>query len=297
LPDSIIETQSQQVKHFESWTEVKSSRKNRSHQSVKIQRILQQESDEIIKDNKPSVKKSDKEKDHDDRPLEDLRESFFQEKDVIIIESTNPKEKLSNKTEGRKPRRKNQQKRDTNIRKIEITSKSSSKLEKESLDSKQIINPFYNFEEFLRPQRSESSRERRRSGAVSYLEPCYSPLLVGDYSSNRTYSDGLALRQSDLRELSFLFGATEDKLIRMKAVRSRIAKSSHANPVILLRPSHTLTTHFSHSRTSRRQGQVVKGIEIPGPRVKYLPATRMGALGVKRIVVPPQCLADRFGKI
>ena len=221
------------------------------------------------------------------RPLEDLRESFFQEKDVIIIESTNPKEKLSNKTEGRKPRRKNQQKRDTNIRKIEITSKSSSKLEKESLDSKQIINPFYNFEEFLRPQRSESSRERRRSGAVSYLEPCYSPLLVGDYSSNRTYSDGLALRQSDLRslvlslllsfnimffrELSFLFGATEDKLIRMKAVRSRIAKSSHANPVILLRPSHTLTTHFSHSRTSRRQGQVVKGIEIPGPRVKYLP--------------------------
>ena len=218
-----------------------------------------------------------------------MRDSFFQEKDVIIIESTNPKEKLSNKQEGRKPRRKNQQKRETNIRKIEISSKSSSKLEKESLDSKQIINPFYNFEEFLRPQRSESSRERRRSGAVSYLEPCYSPLLVGDYSSNRTYSDGLALRQSDLRspvlsplsfclsilcffrELSFLFGATEDKLIRMKAVRSRIAKSSHANPVILLRPSHTLTTHFSHSRTSRRQGQVVKGIEIPGPRVKYLP--------------------------
>ena len=128
-----------------------------------------------------------------------MRENFFKEKDVIIIESTNNKPRLSNKTEGRKPRRKNQQKREANIRKIEISSKSSSKLEKESHDSKQLINPFYNFEEFLQPQRSELSGERRRSGAVSCLEPCYSPLLVGDYSPSRSYSDGLALRQSDLR--------------------------------------------------------------------------------------------------
>ena len=35
------------------------------------------------------------------------------------------------------------------------------------------------------------------------------------------------------------------------------------------------------------------------PTILYLlfTATRMGVLGIKRMVVPPQCLANRFGKI
>ena len=132
-----------------------------------------------------------------------MRESFFQEKDVIIIESKKQEENASIRSEGRKQRRK---KREANVRKIEISSKSSSKLEKEALDSKQLLNqlnPFCNFEEFLRPQQSVGSRARRRPGGVTYLDPsctpCYTPLLVADYSPNRSYSDGLAHRHSDLR--------------------------------------------------------------------------------------------------
>ena len=74
----------------------------------------------------------------------------------------------------------------------------------------------------------------------------------------------------------------------MKAVRSSIVRSSQANPVILLRPTPSfLSGHFLNSSkisryknvqyksetyfVLRRQSQVAKRIEIPGPRVKYLP--------------------------
>ena len=129
--------------------------------------------------------------------MEDLKELFFQEKDVTIIESTKKEEKLPNRKDGRKHRKKNQLKKEGNIKKIEISSKLSTKEEEEeALDSNQLLlNPFCDFEEFLRPQ----PRRLGSSGRMTLLEPCYTPLLVSDYSPNRSYSDGLAQRHSDLR--------------------------------------------------------------------------------------------------
>ena len=45
------------------------------------------------------------------------------------------------------------------------------------------------------------------------------------------------IKSEIFRELSFLFGATEEKLLRIKAVRSSIVRSGQAKPVILLRPT------------------------------------------------------------
>ena len=134
------------------------------------------------------------------RPLEDLKELFFQEKDVTIIESTKKEEKPPSRKDGRKQRRKNQLKKEGNIKKIEISSKPSTKMEEEALDSNPLLlNPFCDFEEFLRPQ----PRRLGSSGKMTFLEPCYSytPLLVSDFSPNRSYSDGLAQRHSDLRSV------------------------------------------------------------------------------------------------
>jgi len=131
------------------------------------------------------------------RPLEDLKELFFQEKDVTIIESTKKEEKQPSRKEGRKQRKKNQLKKEGNIKKIEISSKPSIKEEEDVLDSNQLLlNPFCDFEEFLRPQQKRVSGS---SGKMTFLEPCYTPLLVSDFSPNRSYSDGLAQRHSDLR--------------------------------------------------------------------------------------------------
>ena len=128
--------------------------------------------------------------------MEDLKELFFQEKDVTIIESTKKEEKQPSRKEGRKQRKKNQLKKEENIKKIEISSKPSIKEEEDVLDSnKLLLNPFCDFEEFLRPQQ----RRIGSSGKMTFLEPCYTPLLVSDFSPNRSYSDGLAQRHSDLR--------------------------------------------------------------------------------------------------
>ena len=130
------------------------------------------------------------------RPLEELKELFFQEKDVTIIESTKKDEKQQSRKDGRKPHKKNQVKKEGNIKKIEITSKPSIKEEEDVLDSnKLLLNPFCDFEEFLRPQQ----RRVGSSGKMTFLEPCYTPLLVSDFSPNRSYCDGLAQRHSDLR--------------------------------------------------------------------------------------------------
>ena len=130
------------------------------------------------------------------RPLEDLKELFFQEKDVTIIESTKKEEKQPSRKDGRKQRKKNQLKKEGNIKKIEISSKPSIKEEEDVLDSNQLLlNPFCDFEEFLRPQQKRLGS----SGKMTFLEPCYTPLLVSDFSPNRSYSDGLAQRHSDLR--------------------------------------------------------------------------------------------------
>ena len=128
--------------------------------------------------------------------MEELKELFFQEKDVTIIESTKKEEKQPSRKEGRKQRKKNQLKKEENIKKIEISSKPSIKEEEDVLDSnKLLLNPFCDFEEFLRPQQ----RRIGSSGKMTFLEPCYTPLLVSDFSPNRSYSDGLAQRHSDLR--------------------------------------------------------------------------------------------------
>ena len=130
------------------------------------------------------------------RPLEELKELFFQEKDVTIIESTKKDEKQQSRKDGRKQHKKNQVKKEGNIKKIEITSKPSIKEEEDVLDSnKLLLNPFCDFEEFLRPQQ----RRVGSSGKMTFLEPCYTPLLVSDFSPNRSYCDGLAQRHSDFR--------------------------------------------------------------------------------------------------
>ena len=128
--------------------------------------------------------------------MEELKELFFQEKDVTIIESTKKDEKQQSRKDGRKQHKKNQLKKEGNIKKIEITSKPSIKEEEDVIDSnKLLLNPFCDFEEFLRPQQ----RRIGSSGKMTFLEPCYTPLLVSDFSPNRSYSDGLAQRHSDLR--------------------------------------------------------------------------------------------------
>ena len=66
--DSNIETESLQVRTFESWTEVKSSRKNRrTENSDKHQRVTQQQPEDTARETEPSVKKLHKENSDDKR--------------------------------------------------------------------------------------------------------------------------------------------------------------------------------------------------------------------------------------
>merc|ERR1719461_543884 len=111
------------------------------------------------------------------------------------------------------------------------------------------------------------------SGKITFLDPGFSPLFINDFSSNRSHNEGLAHRPTELRDITFIHGVAEQQLMRLKA--------------------NILLQHSS----KRKHTNIVRRAEIPGPRVKYLPATRMGILGVKREVVPPQCIIRRFGNI
>merc|ERR1712241_296873 len=151
-----------------------------------------------------------------------------------------------------------------------------------------LLNPFYNFEDFLMgPGQSPEDKRKPQPntispatnpGKITFLDPGFSPLFISDFTPSRSYSEGLGHRQSDLREISFLYGSAEEQLHRMKAIKTTSVRPNRANPVILLRTAQNFFTANSLSQHSR-------------------PATRMGLLGVKRKVVPPKSIIRRFGKI
>jgi len=226
-----------------------------------------------------------------------MKSLFFEEKNVEIVDIIQEKET--------KPKKKEKK---ANKRQSKVDNKKqnyNTSLHEDSIDSNMIfLNPLYNFEEFLMgkmPEQETSKKTRKSSGPgkITFLDPVFSPLFISDFTPSRSYSEGLGHKKSDIREISYVYGPAEEQLRKMKAINNCNARINQANPVILLRgPQNTLSTNIltQHHNEVKKYQKLVRKTEIPGPRVKYQPATRMGLLGVKRKVVPPKCIVKRFGK-
>jgi len=214
------------------------------------------------------------------------------------------------KTKNQKKQRKKTRKKDKKTRKK--NSDKVTKLKKidfgETNPNLLMLDNFYNFEDFLMKQQSDNNSVKPQDelsnnvpspGKITFLDPGFSPLFINDFSSNRSHNEGLAHRPTELRDITFIHGVAEQQLMRLKAITQPIVRLNKANPLILLRrvtSCHTANILLQHS-SKRKHPNIVRKAEIPGPRVKYMPATRMGILGVKREVVPPQCIIRRFGNM
>jgi len=279
----------------EQWTEVKRSRKNKSTISNQVSN-----KQEIIESQEQTQrhKKDELQEEHQEisntgtvRPLEEIQNLFFEEKTVQIIETPTshietkkkkkPKKKVHVKSEGKK----------------ELIDNSD--IDSELDGNLLFMNPFCNFENFLTkgPPSSSESANGKGGGRITFLDPGFSPYFISDFSPNRSYSEGLGHRHSDLREVSYIYGGTEDQLIKMNVISSSVVRPNKVNQVILLRKAQSFFLSQLSSKILVRKTSVVKKTEIPGPRVQYFPATRSGFLGVNRKVVPPKCIIRRFGKL
>jgi len=279
-------------KKQEQWTEVKRSRKNKTisnQNSTKQEIINNQEQTQIHSKDEPEEENHETSSMEAVRPLEEMQNLFFEEKPVQIIEAATPhvenkkkkrtKKKVHEKSEGKK--------------------ECIDNLESE-LDGNLIFtNPFCNFENFLMkgPPSSNEAANGKGGGRITFLEPGFSPYFISDFSPNRSYSEGLGHRHSDLREVSYIYGGTEDQLLKMNVIASSVVRPNKVNQVILLRKAQSFFLSQLSNKLLVRKTSVAKKTEIPGPRVQYFPATRSGFLGINRKVVPPKCIIRRFGKL
>ena len=127
------------------------------------------------------------------RPFEEIQNLFFEEKTVQIIETPTshietkkkkkPKKKVHVKSEGKK----------------ELIDNSD--IDSELDGNLLFMNPFCNFENFLTkgPPSSSESANGKGGGRITFLDPGFSPYFISDFSPNRSYSEGLGHRHSDLR--------------------------------------------------------------------------------------------------
>jgi len=157
---------------------------------------------------------------------------------------------------------------------------------------------------------SLNSEDEPEQHKLTFLDPSFSPQInsdlihsqqiisdlgkypqqISDYS-NRTLCSTNVKQQEDLEEDYFLYSCVEEHLVAMNFLTRNDKKGP--NKVILIRRKNIPT-----KKPPTHKGKTpVKKTEVPGPRLKYNPVVRVGPLGVKRQVVPAQCLVTRFARI
>ena len=137
-----------------------------------------------------------------------MKSLFFEEKDVQIIDLNTGAE--SPKKKDKKVRKKiNKTKSEGKKHSVKISTKTE--IVDEEIDPNLLLlNPFYNFEDFLmgpgqspedkrKPQPPSTMSPATNPGKITFLDPGFSPLFISDFTPSRSYSEGLGHRQSDLR--------------------------------------------------------------------------------------------------
>ena len=140
-----------------------------------------------------------------------MKSLFFEEKNVEIVDIIQEKET--------KPKKKEKK---ANKRQSKVDSKKQNyktSLHEDSIDSNMIVlNPLYNFEEFLMgkmPEQETSKKTRKSSGPgkITFLDPVFSPLFISDFTPSRSYSEGLGHKKSDIRSATiFCFCSVKEQL-------------------------------------------------------------------------------------
>ena len=136
-----------------------------------------------------------------------MKSLFFEEKDVQIIDLNTDAE--SPKKKDKKVRKKiNKIKSEGKKHSVKINTKTEF-VDEEIDPNLLLLNPFYNFEDFLMgPGQSPEDKRKPQPntispatnpGKITFLDPGFSPLFISDFTPSRSYSEGLGHRQSDLR--------------------------------------------------------------------------------------------------
>ena len=134
-----------------------------------------------------------------------MKSLFFEEKDVQIIDLNADVE--SPKKKDKKVRKKiNKIKSEGKKHSVKINTKTEF-VDEEIDPNLLLLNPFYNFEDFLMgPGQSPEDKRKPNTispatnpGKITFLDPGFSPLFISDFTPSRSYSEGLGHRQSDLR--------------------------------------------------------------------------------------------------
>ena len=121
---------------------------------------------------------------------------FFEEKDVEIVSADKTEKKVDNK---KKLKKKN--------KRVNIINENIAVENEKSMAPMFLSSPFVNFQDFLSQDEScelaEKSSIPHSTGNLAFLEPGFSPFFISDFTSNRSYSEGLYHRQSELRLVFF----------------------------------------------------------------------------------------------
>merc|ERR1719450_1923543 len=278
----------------------------------------------LNEEKKEPTSQSDKSK-NIPKPLEEMKELFYQEKTVEII-NLQPEDSTKKKT-SRIEKNRNKSKKTTKPQKSskieEIPNKAHN--DNDSLMSELMgmnfpvlfFHPFMNFEDQLLQDQSSQTKKINKSKTqklkesarnervhynphpMTFLDPSFSPHMISDYSPLMVGGKtGLHAKKAnhdeDLPRESL--EQLEEHLVDMNVLSSQKTLAylkSGKNRVVMLRPQNP----YGEAKLKAMKKSPVKKTEVPGPRLKYSPVMRSGPLGVRRQVVPPSCLARRFTRI
>jgi len=311
---SSLEVQMQDIENLKKTT-------RGSGKKDKQKKKLKTKSNETPDDKETELSK-DKNK-NTSRPLEEMKELFYQEKAVEII-SLQPEESSKNKSsrvEKNKSKTKKSAKMSKSPKIEEIPNKAQN--DNDNLMAELMgmnfpvlfFHPFMNFEDQLLQDQSSQSKQVNKSRSpklkessakerihynphpMTFLDPSFSPHMISDYShlivgGKTGLHTKKANHDEDLPRESL--EQLEEHLVDMKVLSSQNANlKSGKNRVVMLRPQNL----YGEAKIKASKKSPAKKTEVPGPRLKYSPVLRSGPLGVRRQVVPPSCLARRFTRI
>jgi len=287
----------------DAWTEVNASRKKKSHHVTFSQTVNEVESEAISslekethKEVKTTRKKAIKEKEpknviseeatkienHKEiqkesltttsTPLKEIKDLFFQDKPVEIVELVKPESMQKTPKKRTKPKTKSKRAFLSDANKANMAQTTS-----------------------LRSNTLQPRREASEPAPLPFLvfQPFSSFLQEGDAGPGRVEADwqrmvappiGLCVPSASPRPTCPL----EEQLVASRLIprRESLEVGPTPRPVVMVReyplPGHQLR-------------QPAKGaIRVPGPRLQYSQGCRSGPLGVTRKVVPPLSLTQRL---
>ena len=126
-----------------------------------------------------------------------MKDLFFEEKDVKIVEV----QKQPVKEQSKRDKKTRSGKKELKSKPLKSVNVENPPLPEQDIDQDILfMNPFYNFEDVLSGQvQDDSSKTSPPPGRITFLDPLYNPLFVQDLTASRNYSHGLAQKPNDHR--------------------------------------------------------------------------------------------------